>query len=118
MPREIGAAMSRASTDEYSVPQMNGRAPNCAGDRIPHVGDPEVKTEFANRKNRFAEQDEPDRHDDGEDESAESSRHRLESDIACRSSLYLDPIQLLELHGDQRVGEPCVAERLGHRLAV
>ena len=28
IPSEIGDASSRASTDEYSVPQMNGRAPN------------------------------------------------------------------------------------------
>src|SRR5579872_2985081 len=28
MPSATGVAMSRASTDEYSVPQMNGRAPN------------------------------------------------------------------------------------------
>src|SRR5947207_9644527 len=28
MPSAIGVAMSSASTDEYSVPQMNGSAPN------------------------------------------------------------------------------------------
>ena len=28
MPSAIGVAISSASTDEYSVPQMNGSAPN------------------------------------------------------------------------------------------
>ena len=29
MPSAIGVEMISARTDEYSVPQMNGRAPNC-----------------------------------------------------------------------------------------
>jgi hypothetical protein len=28
IPSEIGVAMRSASTEEYNVPQMNGRAPN------------------------------------------------------------------------------------------
>ena len=56
MPSAIGVEIRSARTDEYSVPQMNGRAPNSAGDRIPDVGLPELPAELLDRQPRLAVQ--------------------------------------------------------------
>ena len=54
MPSAIGVEMISARTDEYSVPQMNGRAPNSPSDGIPGVGLPELPAELPDRQPRFA----------------------------------------------------------------
>ena len=64
MPSAIGVEISSARIDEYSVPQMNGRAPNSLGDRVPDVGLPELPAELLNRQRRLASQLERDRRND------------------------------------------------------
>ena len=73
MPSAIGVEISSARIDEYSVPQMKGRAPNCR-DRVPDVRLPELPAELLNRQRRLTSELERDGRDDQDQQQCERTR--------------------------------------------
>ncbi len=104
MPREIGAAMSRASNDEYSVPQMNGRAPkSCAtGSQMSVTQNPSPNSRIERIDSRNSTT--PIAADENQNERGKRARSDLEPEIAPRAGHEAHHCTLIRLSCSSSIG--------------
>ena len=81
IPIAIGVEMIRASADEYSVPQMKGRAPNSPCTGVPGIGRPETPAELGDGEQGLPVQLDADADDGDDQQKRERARPETKDDF-------------------------------------